>query len=166
MKKLMIVAAVAMASFGLRAATADWSVSVGEYAADWSTPTGSILIEGLTTDPVNIAFVDGFASDTIAGVAGDTAFDVTMSVVLDDGKTWSMKQSFTTPTFQGEGAPADQDALSGLNDEIALAFQTEDYTLPSAAQAAEAGWSVVPEPTSGLLLLIGVAGLALRRRRA
>ena len=29
------------------------------------------------------------------------------------------------------------------------------------------GWySVVPEPTSGLLLLIGVAGLALRRRRA
>ena len=27
-------------------------------------------------------------------------------------------------------------------------------------------WQTVPEPTSGLLLLIGVAGLALRRRRA
>ena len=38
-----------------------------------------------------------------------------------------------------------------------------DYTL-SAKQSFSA--SSVPEPTSGLLMLIGVAGLALRRRRA
>ena len=31
---------------------------------------------------------------------------------------------------------------------------------------AAGGWQAVPEPTSGLLMLVGLAGLALRRRRA
>ena len=44
---------------------------------------------------------------------------------------------------------------------------------PSKAAAMDAadgfngaGWYAVPEPTSGLLMLVGLAGLALRRRRA
>ena len=37
----------------------------------------------------------------------------------------------------------------------------------TASQAAGAWTSVnVPEPTSGLLMLLGMAGLALRRKRA
>ena len=36
----------------------------------------------------------------------------------------------------------------------------------TAAAASSATWTAVPEPTSGLLMLLGMAGLALRRKRA
>jgi len=39
-------------------------------------------------------------------------------------------------------------------------------TLDASAGYSAAGWYAVPEPTSGLLMLLGMAGLALRRRRA
>ena len=37
--------------------------------------------------------------------------------------------------------------------------------MATATQNAS-NWQVVPEPTSGLMLLLGVAGLALKRKRA
>ena len=38
--------------------------------------------------------------------------------------------------------------------------------LSSVGSASGGGWQAVPEPTSGLLMLLGMAGLALRRKRA
>lgn len=47
----------------------------------------------------------------------------------------------------------------GSNDDLKLVTKTAPSTWTATTSA-------VPEPTSGLLLLLGVAGLALRRRRA
>ena len=58
-------------------------------------------------------------------------------------------------------------ASSGLSDKVlgTVSFTFNDTIKTSGTD----GWvasSSVPEPTSGLLLLLGVAGLALRRKQA
>ena len=50
-----------------------------------------------------------------------------------------------------------------------FADAADTVTAKFGSQSTNAGWTniaSVPEPTSGLLLLLGVAGMALRRRRA
>ena len=45
-------------------------------------------------------------------------------------------------------------------------YSSLDGKFVASANFSSATWQSVPEPTSGLLMLLGMAGLALRRRRA
>ena len=55
-------------------------------------------------------------------------------------------------------------ASSGLS---STSLGTVSFTFTDTIKASGTdGWVAAPEPTSGLLMLLGFAGLALRRRRA
>ena len=106
-----------------------------------------------------------FASTTVAGAAvtsgrvvwSETTSDTTRSYfqVLVDGDNIYISDSLAV-TVSGTG-----------NTNFSFANNESRAALKQAADGyAGGGWYAVPEPTSGLLLLLGMAGLALKRKRA
>lgn len=121
-------------------AAQDWtSVAALSSASEALNANG-----GIQTRPTGIS--SDFASGSVSAFAvifdGTDMASANNYYIVNEGATKSV--SFTSST----GAKN-------------LAFGSQ----ATATQAAGA-WTAVPEPTSGLLMLLGMAGLALRRRRA
>ena len=186
MKKLMIAAAIVCAAAFANAATVQWSVGVitdATAAGGWGEGTagaGYTATLSLYSDSALTSLIwSGSTSDWEDGCAfGETAdvFDIDPATTYY-GKlvcTTSVNGQLQTLESQGfefttnplEAYPsitvgADPDTIGGSIQQIGGA----DFTGDNGAFSAS-GWTAAPEPTSGLLLLIGVAGLALRRKRA
>ena len=85
--------------------------------------------------------------------ASETVYAAILFTYKDgDGKDWYLENLAQT-TISDLGANATLNNLARYNGGLSSNGQI-------------ASWSSVPEPTSGLLMLVGLAGLALRRRRA
>ena len=139
-----------------------------------------IIVTGFLIKPKcwNLAFNgEGTAVGTIAGdttgiFAAGTEWSATMTTELFDADgnskgMFSKVFDFTMPTLPGD-APSQASVFEGLNNDIGTYMTDGEIgSLPYYENAAAQGWTAaVPEPTSGLLLLLGMAGLALRRKQA
>ena len=152
MKKLLVLAALLVAGVTTNAASFKWSAA-NIYAAngtDKFTGTATLYCTQLTDWSTTASVASGVIKATETTFSSDK-FTVGQNydfyfVIEDGGK------QFTSGTVS-KGALDAQTQSIGFNN------------MQSATQNAS-NWAAVPEPTSGLLMLLGVAGLALKRKRA
>ena len=186
MKKLMIMLiAVALAAVS-QAATFSWKTYTGQYVYQSGT---SSKLSSATAYLFDASVVSQTALLTGLFAEGENKKSITDFAALSTAKT-SSSGAISATEFTGGVAgetlntyfaiiDGDNVFISTVASAVGLetgtaALTFKGVTTPSKAVATEfsgtasaAGWyTAVPEPTSGLLMLVGLAGLALRRRHA
>ena len=182
MKKLMIAAAIVCAAAMSQAASFNWQTS-GNLTTDGSTVattmSGNLALVYLGDDSSAIDWTKAAVVDTAkpdfttsmgkntAKVATAFSFDMSeygngdiFGVVFQgtDDKLYYLTDDTGAkmdPTYTISGLTKDNDPLAAFD------FSKGSFQANTSMPVAP-----IPEPTSGLLLLLGVAGMALRRRRA
>lgn len=177
MKKLGIALAIAIAAACGNAASVQWSMSSITDSPDAAKAAGwaAYFMDASTYDAFTALTGDAVASYVtdkalyssasknnrgqiiVQQTDGNYAIGDTISgyMVLFDASSASDAKNYAY-TAVNNGTVGD----AGAN--VTMNFGTF-----ASATSATGGWTTtaVPEPTSGLLMLLGMAGLALRRRR-
>ena len=200
MKKLMIVAAVAMAAICSQGAQAIWGIltpgtmapdAVGDEDFLW---TGTAFLYSGTVGATSSAFNFGTATlldiateldaeaytwgptvnpvevEDLASTAAGQAFSIILSDQVGIGEadlaTYEGNYLLITGTSIAPGETADMQGGESTYYAKMLDESGNNYMGQWSTMAAGGGSEDVPEPTSGLLMLVGLAGLALRRKLA
>ena len=175
MKKIIIGVCAVMLGIAAQAATVNWSANAIQSSPDNAVAAGW-LVQIYSSDVVysyeaaNAGTIATWASGST--VAAGTTFRATGSGSQADGSTVSYYAVvYDASTVAGAKNYIVSDVVS-----VSTAANGATANLPFGAMTAttsankflNSSWTAVavPEPTSGLLMLVGLAGLALRRRRA
>ena len=168
MKKLITGLFAVAFAFGAHAAAVEWNFTA--YLEDVNgTPlegTVSLFLDGVSLGESMVIGAEQYAT-----AMGTYQVDVgTVKVVADitnfsDGEG-TLEWQYVISSIPFPGDPDPQSSMVTLS-QMSEGAITKDYSIDLDAGIAANGYTeAVPEPTTGLLVLLGVAGLALRRRRA
>ena len=144
--------------------TSSWAGLAEKGATAFTTPLAGANFDYKKSDLTSDAGVFSYNATT-AGAAKE------LSTV---GLTGSTKYSayaviFDTETITDSSHYYVTAATAASTTFAPAASTTKNYILTATSSGTAANWKSVgpvPEPTSGLLMLLGMAGLALRRKRA
>ena len=186
MKKLMIMVALVAATASANAAAYAWKASTGRLfdgqgteSANRYAGTGYLFAAGtVAQSDIVAALIDGSLSTVLGTTLAENTFT--------GGRASDFSSAFDATSLENAYfvvTGKDKDGNDGVyisdyatitasdvgNSQVAFGSQNSYSSAFKDATAGYkgAGWySAAPEPTSGLLLLLGMAGLALKRKRA
>ena len=188
MKKILLTAAIVISAAISHGATVSWTMTkvqqdgtgvngVMYVFADSVVSRDSVLaLAGTGADAVNSFFASATSKATWTVTAGTgtmatyhTAKPTNESLGINDSTAYD----FFAVVFNTETITDESDFyVTALKENVMTASGSSNKVIGFGTQAtasnATGAWNAVavPEPTSGLLMLVGLAGLALRRRRA
>ena len=177
MKKLIIAAAMVCAAAFAQAATVNWAISNVKDSAGAAPTAGWAVMAFYTTVGAGSGAIESaIASKEAASLAFEST---TLAVQLSKGKVaahdataaaldTSKNYDFYYVVFNNSDATKADKYVMVSDPNQAYSGMAGKYTTSGDFSALPA-WQdisapVIPEPTTGLLVLLGVAGLALRRR--
>lgn len=188
MKKLMIAAAMVCAAAMSYGAAISWGGAFANADCTDTLPVGTQtwLVYSATAFSGTATSADSFALGSAVNNGGSIVDGYALT--SDDNAAWAFTANYTDVEAGGYAKlngyyglliqnPADAKMASwmdlgqvtgvdGTTGTVDIRFNADWGTDPGP-YLTQGGWTVAaPEPTSGLLLILGMAGLALRRRRA
>ncbi|MBQ3807358.1 MAG: PEP-CTERM sorting domain-containing protein [Kiritimatiellae bacterium] len=179
MKKLIIAAFAIASAAVVQAAAVNWA---SDY--NYVTSAGAIQTSATADKGTFVLVYLGNDADKINWSSATVVNEGT--VVYGSGKSGSYARAGGSYSFTygAEGSPSNGDIFGVMfKDEDGKLNQleyvggtkvTETFTISGMGNNTYAGaftyatgnYTTVPEPTSGLMLVLGIAGLALKRKRA
>ena len=172
MKKLIVGLFAMMFALGMQAATVNWHFSITGEDMNAEEIAGTVTLFFNDALIGTATYEYGAAeADVQIDSAGGTLRAVSEITNFSDG-AGTLEYSYIIPSLPLPGYPDVESSLAAISLTMEQGL-SNDYSLDLSAGVEASGYTpvgptppVIPEPTTGLLVLIGVAGLALRRRRA